>query len=152
VEAKNQSKENKYIKFATLNGDSYPYSYIEHQEIIKGGTLIFEMTNERSFWGTKDAFIPTTKIEEHVIVASPFIAKGATAFKGNTEITLGNVDKEAIIYYRLGHKGSFKEYEAPFTIDSFINLSVHAQKGEIKSKTITTYFYKIDRTINKNDL
>jgi predicted alpha-1,2-mannosidase len=147
VEAKNQSKENKYIKSATLNGDSYSYSYIRHQDIINGGSLVFEMTNERSFWGTKDAFIPTTKIEEHLIVAAPFISKGKIAFKGSTEITLGNVDKEAIIYYRLGYKGSFKKYEAPFTIDSFINLSVYAQKGEIKSKTITTDFYKIDPTI-----
>jgi predicted alpha-1,2-mannosidase len=147
VEAEHLSEENKYIKSAKLNGDIYPYSYIKHQDIINGGTLLFEMTNESSLWATKDAFIPTTKIEEHVIVASPFILKGAIAFKGSTEITLGNVDKEAIIYYRLGYEGGFKKYAAPITIDSFINLSVYAQKGGIKSKTITTDFYKIDPTI-----
>jgi predicted alpha-1,2-mannosidase len=147
VKAEHLSEENKYIKSAKLNGDIYPYSYIKHQDIIKGGTLVFEMTNESSLWGTKNVFIPTTKIEEHIIVASPFIAKGAIAFKGSTEITLKNVDKEALIYFRLGYKGGFKKYEAPFTIDSFINLSVYAQKGGIKSKTITTDFYKIDPTI-----
>jgi hypothetical protein len=105
------------------------------------------MTNKPSLWGTKDAFIPTTKIEEHIIVASPFISKGAIAFKGSTEITLGNVDKKAIIYYRLGYKGGFKKYETPFIIDTFINLSVYAQIGETKSKTITTDFYKIDPTV-----
>jgi predicted alpha-1,2-mannosidase len=147
VVAENQSKENKYIKSAKLNGERYPYSYFKHQDIIDGGILVFEMTNESSTWGAKDSFIPTTKIEEHVIVASPFISKGAIAFKGSTEITLGNVDKKAIIYYRLGYKGGFKKYETPFTIDTFINLSVYAQKGKTKSKTIRTDFYKIDPTV-----
>ncbi|WP_368086354.1 discoidin domain-containing protein [Polaribacter sp. KT25b] len=105
------------------------------------------MINVPSNWGTKDAFIPSTEIKEHVIVASPFIAKGEIAFKGSTEVTLENVDKEAIIYYRLGYKGGFKKYEKPFIIDTFINLSVYAEKNEVKSPVITTDFYKIDPNI-----
>ncbi|MCI2229672.1 GH92 family glycosyl hydrolase [Polaribacter sp. MSW13] len=147
VEAKNQSVENKYIKSVQLNGRDYEYSYINHQEIINGGSLVFEMTNQPTKWGTQDAFIPSTKIDKHVIVAAPFIAKGEIAFKGSTEITLDNVDKQAVIYYRLGYKGGFKKYEKPFTIDKFINLSVYAIKNEVKSAVITTDFYKIDPTI-----
>jgi predicted alpha-1,2-mannosidase len=144
VEAKNQSLENKYIKSVKLNGENYEYSYINHADIMNGGSFVFEMTNEPSNWGTKDEFIPSTKIDEHVIVASPFIEKGAIAFKGSTEVSLGNVDKEASVYYRLGYKGGFKKYEKPLTIDKLINLSVYAEKEGIKSATITTDFYKID--------
>tara|TARA_R110002126_G_scaffold291243_1_gene451296 strand:- start:31486 stop:34377 length:2892 start_codon:yes stop_codon:yes gene_type:complete len=144
VEAKNQSEENKYIKSVKLNGDAYSFSYINHTAIINGGNLVFEMTNEPTNWGTADEFIPSTEIKEHVIVAAPFIAKGEIAFKRSTEITLENADKEAVIFYRLGYKGGFKKYENPFVIDKFINLSVYAEKNEIKSKTITTDFYKID--------
>ncbi|UAM99027.1 GH92 family glycosyl hydrolase [Polaribacter litorisediminis] len=144
VEAKNQSEENKYIKSVKLNGENYEYSFINHSDIMNGGNLVFEMTNEPSNWGTKDKFIPSTKIDEHVIVASPFIAKGAIAFKGSTEVSLGNVDKEASVYYRLGSKGGFKKYEKPLTIAKFMNLAVYAEKAGIKSKTITTDFYKID--------
>jgi len=144
VQANNQSEENIYIQSVQLNGERYEFSYIEHQDIMKGGSLVFEMTNERSTWGTKDAFIPATKIEAHVIVAAPFISKGEIAFKGSTEVSLGNADEEAVIYYRLGYKGGFKQYVEPFVIDKFINLSVYAQKGVTKSKTITTDFYKID--------
>ena len=142
LEAKNQSEENKYIKSATLNGDSYPYSYIKHQDIINGGSLVFEMTNERSTWGTKDAFVPTTKIEEHPIVAAPFIAKGKIAFKGSTEVSLGNADEKATIYYSV--KGDFQKYEQPFTISEKVTLKVYAEKENLRSTIITTDFYKID--------
>ena len=144
VVAKNQSEENKYIKSVELNGRNYEYSYINHQDIMNGGSIVFEMTNEPSNWGTKDAFIPSTKIDEHLIVASPFIAKGDIAFKGSTEVSLENVDKEVRIFYRKGYKGSFMEYKNPFIIDKYMNLSVYAQKGETKSAIITTDFYKID--------
>jgi len=142
LESKNQSEENKYIKSATLNGVSYPYSYIKHQDIVNGGSLVFEMTNERSTWGTKDAFVPTTKIEEHLIVAAPFIAKGKIAFKGSTEVSLGTADEKATIYYSL--KGDFQKYEQPFTISEKVTLKVYATKENLRSTIITTDFYKID--------
>ena len=154
VQAINNSVENKYIKSAKLNGENHALSYINHTDIINGGSLVFEMTNKPSTWGTADKNIPKTSINEHLIVAAPFIAKGEIAFKGKTEVTLGNVDTEATIHYRLGYKGGFKKYEKPFTIDKFINLTVYAQKGETKSKTITTGFYKINPNIKidlKND-
>ncbi|MGY8909545.1 MAG: GH92 family glycosyl hydrolase, partial [Flavobacteriales bacterium] len=142
IEAKNQSAENKYIKSVKLNGDNYEYSYLNHTAIMNGGNLVFEMTNQPSTWGTKNEFIPSTKIDEHVIVASPFIAKGDIAFKGSTEVSLGNVDKEAKIYYSLGD--NFQEYKKPFTISEKETLKVYAEKENVKSKTIITDFYKID--------
>ena len=45
VEANNQSKENKYIQSVKLNDKNYEYSYINHNDIINGGNLVFEMTN-----------------------------------------------------------------------------------------------------------
>ena len=109
---------------------------------MNGGNLVFEMTNQPSTWGTKNEFIPSTKIDEHVIVASPFIGKGDIAFKGSTEVSLGNVDKEAKIYYTLGD--DFQEYKKPFTISEKETLKVYAEKENVKSKTIITDFYKID--------
>ena len=147
IEAKNNSSENKYIKSVKLNGNNYEFSYINHSDIINGGSLVFEMTNKPSTWGTKDEFIPSTTIDEHLIVAAPFIAKGEIAFKGSTEITLKNVDNEAVIYYRLGYKGVFNKYNKPFIIDKFINLSVYSEKNGIKSAVILTNFYKIDPNI-----
>ena len=147
IQAKNSSSENKYIKSVQLNGKNYEFSYINHQDIINGGNLVFEMTHQPTNWGTKDAFIPSTEIKEHQIVAAPFIEKGEIAFKGSTKVELQSVQKDVEIYYRLGFKGVFKKYQTPLTIDKHSTLSLYAQKNGIKSATITTDFYKIDPNI-----
>lgn len=41
--AKNNSDKNIYIQSAKLNGKNYPYSYIKHKDIMKGGVLEFVM-------------------------------------------------------------------------------------------------------------
>lgn len=147
IEAKNNSLKNKYIKSVQLNNKDYPYSYLEHKEIINGGTLVFEMTHQPTNWGTNDDVIPATEIKDHIIIPAPFIAKGDIAFKGSTEVELESAEKDADIFYRLGYKGGFKKYSEPFIVDKFINLSMYAQKGDQKSAIITTDFYQIDPNI-----
>jgi len=147
IQAKNSSSENKYIKSVQLNGKNYEFSYLNHRDIINGGKLVFEMTKQPTNWGTKDAFIPSTEIKEHQIVAAPFIEKGEIAFKGSTKVELQSVQKDVEIYYRLGFKGVFKKYQTPLTIDKHSTLSLYAQKNGIKSATIITDFYKIDPNI-----
>lgn len=142
VKAINQSKENKYIQSVKLNDKNYNYSYINHNDIMNGGNLVFEMTNNPSKWGTKDEFIPTTEIKEHLIVAAPFIAKGKTAFKESTSIELQSVENDVDIYFTLDT--AFQKYSKPFTISDKSTLKVYAQKGKVKSAIITTNFYKID--------
>lgn len=149
IVAKNGSKENIYIKSATLNSQDYPYSFISHEAIMNGGTLVFEMTNSPTTWGTKDAHIPVTEITEHKIVPPPFIAKGDIAFKGETEVVLQTVDKEAKVYFQLtnmwqAEKPAFNEYTKPFTISEKSVLTTYAQRGDEKSAEITTEFFKID--------
>lgn len=43
VEAENLSKENLYVKEIMLNGEPYDKDYIEHQDIVNGGHLVFIM-------------------------------------------------------------------------------------------------------------
>ena len=87
VQAKQLSEKNKYIQSVTLNGKDYLHSYIQHQAIIQGGNLVFEMTDQPSDWGSQDAFIPETKIKDHLIVPAPYIAKGKTAFQESTAVS-----------------------------------------------------------------
>lgn len=148
VEAIDNSSENKYIKSAILNGENYEFSFINHKDIINGGSLVFEMTDKQTNWGTADKNIPKTSIDEHLIVAAPFIAKGKIAFKGSTEITLGNADKEATIFYTLGDE--FQLYNEPLKISEKGILKVYAEKEGLKSKTITIDFYKINPDIKIN--
>ena len=46
IEAKGLSKENKYVKSVTLNGEAVEGLFIHHNDIMKGGTLVFTMTNQ----------------------------------------------------------------------------------------------------------
>jgi predicted alpha-1,2-mannosidase len=59
IEAKNVSATAHYIQSATLNGKSFTRTWLSHDELLKGGKLIFEMgtvPNER--WGSKAEELP----------------------------------------------------------------------------------------------
>lgn len=43
VIAENLSKENKYIESIMLNGEPYEKNYISHEDIVRGGTLVYRM-------------------------------------------------------------------------------------------------------------
>lgn len=59
ITAKKMSDKNKYIKSALLNGKPYNKAWILHEDIVKGGELIFEMGSKPSAWGT--TILPPTK-------------------------------------------------------------------------------------------
>ena len=54
IETKNLNEKNIYIQSATLNGKNYDNPWIIHQDIVKGGRLVFEMGPEPNMnWGSK---------------------------------------------------------------------------------------------------
>ncbi len=144
--AEGVSEVNKYIKSVKLNGKEHPFSYIEHDTLMHGGTLEFEMTDKPSTWGTSNEAIPVTEIKEHRIVAAPFIASGAISFKGSTEVVLGCVDEDVKIMYALN--GEFKEYKSPFQVREKSTLQIYAARGDKKSATVTTTFFEIDPNVS----
>jgi predicted alpha-1,2-mannosidase len=46
IDAANNSKENLYVSGISLNGKPWDKNYITHEELLKGGTLGFTMTNQ----------------------------------------------------------------------------------------------------------
>ena len=47
IEAKNLSRENKYVESITLNGRNVENCELSHQDILNGGNLVFNMTNKK---------------------------------------------------------------------------------------------------------
>lgn len=47
------SDQNIYIKSARLNGKVFEQAWISHEDILKGGELIYEMDSKPSAWGTR---------------------------------------------------------------------------------------------------
>src|SRR5690606_4523938 len=112
-----------------------------------GGTLEFVVTNQPTAWGTDDAHIPKTEINEHLIVPVPYIAKGDVAFKGSTEVVLENADKSATIFYAL-NDSDYQVYKQAFQISEPSTLSIYSENNGNKSGTMTTKFYKIDPNVS----
>ena len=147
IQANNLSNENKYIASAELNGKPLNHTYINHDDIINGGSLVFNMSNQPSAWGTHDNDLPKTSIDEHKIVPVPFIAKGDIAFKNSTEIILGNANKEAAIYYAL-NDSDFKLYTEPITLTEAALLKIYSERNGEKSVVMKTQFHKINPNIS----
>ncbi len=147
IEAYQLNEENIYIESAKLNDQAYPFSYLKHEDIMKGGQLTFTMTDTPSDWGTQDAHIPSTEITKHLIVPAPYIAKGDIAFKEKTTLVLENTLAEADIYYSLGD-GDFKKYDHPFSITEPVTLQTYAQLGDEKSPVISTDFHLINTNLS----
>ena len=145
--ANNLSDTNIYIERVKLNGKTLNETFLSHESIVSGGTLEFTMTNQPSSWGTKEGTEPKTEITDHIILPSPFIAKGDITFRGSTEVVLGTSEKDAKIYYSLD-EADFKLYEKPFTISEDTKMTLYSEKGDLKSPKLTTPFFKIDPNLS----
>ena len=47
IKAEGLSEDNKYVKSITLNGEPYTKNFISHADIVKGGTLVYQMTDKK---------------------------------------------------------------------------------------------------------
>lgn len=56
IKAEGLSDRNRYIQSVTLNGKNYPYSWLKHKDIAKGGTLILKMGPKPGSWGCEMAY------------------------------------------------------------------------------------------------
>ena len=59
ITVKNNSKKNKYIQRVTLNNQPYNKTYIDHADLLRGGSLEFVMgPTPNKQWGTDPAGWP----------------------------------------------------------------------------------------------
>lgn len=47
IKAEGLSEANKYVKSITLNSEPYTKNFISHADIVKGGTLVYQMTDKK---------------------------------------------------------------------------------------------------------
>ncbi len=147
IVADNLSDTNIYIENAKLNGKTLNQTYLNHKDIVSGGTLVFTMTDNPAVWGSREGSEPMTKITDHLILPSPFIAKGDITFRGSTEVVLSTSEKDAKIFYAIDD-ADFIIYEKPFTITEDAQVKLYSEKGNLESPLLTTPFYKIDPNLS----
>ncbi len=141
IEAKGLSEQNIYIQSATLNGVDYDQSYLFHEDIMKGGKLVFVMGDQpNKSWAANNA--PSAKIEEEdQIVAVPYFNTSSQTFTDSLSIEIKSVNSNATIFYQL-NEGEFQEYQGSFVIKENAKINAYAMVGERKSLEVKEVNYK----------
>jgi predicted alpha-1,2-mannosidase len=128
VRAANVSNKNIYLRARRLNGKDWPIAYLPHEEIMRGGTLDFEMTDKpvpmSNLW---------TNMQMPSVPAVPVITAERT-FSERTTVTLSTLTPGAKIYYTVDGRiptAASTEYSGPFTIDR--SMTVKAVAIDLKA-------------------
>ncbi|MCD4774310.1 MAG: GH92 family glycosyl hydrolase, partial [Bacteroidales bacterium] len=160
IEAKNVSNENIYIQSAVLNNQEYSKSFILHDDIINGGSLVFEMGPEpNKNWGSAENDIPVSAINDELITVVPYFVSSANVFTGSTEVKIKHIDDNVEIYFTTNgdvpDKNS-KRYSDLIKIRKSTSFKAIAYLNGKTSKIVSSEFIKIPqgrviKIINKYD-
>jgi len=150
IKANKVTDENFYIQSASLNGKTYSKSFLKHSDIMNGGELDFEMGSKPSYeWGTGIENEPQTAITDNLILADPYLSKGARTFTVNTTVELSASPGTVINYIinKAGKEATPAVYSAPIIISENCKIKYAASsRGFPDTPWITSEFIKI-----KND-
>jgi len=147
VVADDISEVNKYVEYVFLNNTKLERTYLIHDEVMAGGTLVFQMTDNPAKWGSQDGYEPKTEIQDNNILLTPFLAEGNVAFKNETTIVLDVASDDANIFYSLNDT-KYEPYTQPITISEASKLRTYSERNGEKSVALETQFYKIDPNLS----
>jgi predicted alpha-1,2-mannosidase len=149
IEAQNLSDKNIYIQKAYLNGKLYPYSYIKHATIEKGGVLKFVMgAQPNKDWSSKIKYRPHSKIESDGNVSLPYFEAQSYTFLDSLQVSLNKVESKGQLYYRFKDtkSKSWQLYTKPLQVTKTARIEAKTVlKNSIESKIISATFNKIKK-------
>ncbi len=119
VKAPNVSTTNFYIGSARINGRQLDAPILTHDELMKGGSLEFVMTDQPQFTAFPSLSGPISTLAGNV-VAVPLIS-GQRTFAGSTTVTLSTTKADSKIRYTTdGSVPSLKSsiYAGPITLNT----------------------------------
>ena len=148
VEARNVSDKNMYIQSATLNGEPYAKSYLNHSDIVRGGEIIFTMGAEQNtMWGNDQDDVPHSSISDHLILAVPYMISDSRTFTDAIEIGLGSITEGTTIFYTTdGTEPTVQShlYTEPMRLQKTTTVKAVSMKdGMPPSSVVTAEFTKI---------
>ncbi len=140
VKTENGGEGNSFIQSAQLNGEEFNRTYITHEEITRGGELVFQMGKEANEdWGREDLPISAIANEDRTL-AVPFLKSAKQTFSDSLQIELESLDDANIIYRLNG--GEELTYEGPFWIKEDTQLEAIARIGAKESLPIKGISFK----------
>lgn len=140
----NLSAQNIYVQSIKLNGQIHEKLFIEHQDIINGGCLEFDMGSKPSDFGSKNP--PKSKIENAPFSIVPHFDSQKRTFTDSLCISIGKVDAQQLIYYTLDDSEPTNKtvlYTAPICLKSNTKIRAIAYYNGVPSKIVETEYIKI---------
>ncbi|MAR65748.1 MAG: glycosyl hydrolase family 92 [Crocinitomicaceae bacterium] len=147
IETKRNNESSYGVKSCQLNGHKYNKSFINHFDIMNGGELQFELTDQKNQpFGSKNGDFPVSSIDRNDALVSPYIVADNYSFEDSLLIEIKSVNKE--VKHIADVNGDIFTYSEPFWIKTTSSIQVHSinTKGE-SSKPIKGSFRKRDKNM-----
>jgi predicted alpha-1,2-mannosidase len=141
IVAQPQSPEHIYIKSITLNGKIINKNYITHQDIIKGGTLTFELSDSPQKKAVRCA-------SQHInlpFLAVPYFKNASPTFSKKLNVSIHNPNKSGQIKYQLSSAPKkVKTYKKPIKFKKTDSLTAWVEKDTLRSYKVTSSHIKVN--------
>ena len=149
VTAHGNAEDRIYIDSARLNKVVHDRSFLVHSEITSGGELELSMlARPGDRWGKGEGNFPSSRIDEHLITAVPFVRAPSSVFSKEISVRAGHLQDDVVIRYSMG-KGNRVSALSPQFPDSLVlarsavvNLRAYPEGG-IPGKEVTSEFFRI---------
>ncbi len=145
IKANNISKGNFYIQSATLNRKPWTKSYLRHEDLMRGGELVYEMgSNPNKSWGTAQADRPFSENGDPVVQV-PYLKTGDLLFDNSTSVSLACDSKNSTIRFTIdGSEPNEKSpvFSQPFEIIQSKILKIRAFDKDQKPGNVYTYNFE----------
>ncbi|MGI6320154.1 MAG: GH92 family glycosyl hydrolase [Bacteroidales bacterium] len=147
IEGKDNSKENVYFTGIKLNGREHTKSYITFEELIKGGNMVYNMTNKpNKKWASKRENRPVTEIIDEDYTLSPIISAKSHTFKGSQLVKINSPQKKKVnTYYTTDGSepnAQSAKYKKPISIDKTTTIKAMCIDANSNESVVSeaTYF------------
>jgi predicted alpha-1,2-mannosidase len=145
----NASAQDLYVQRVRLNGEVWPNSWIEHEDVVSGGELVVEVGPEPSRWATAPEHRNTTRVEERVLAVPVVGGAEQRSFRESIELTLFSPDgDDTAIHYTLDGSrptATSKQYDGtPIVLDESTTVrAVACREGFADSKIVRAEFHRV---------
>ena len=129
IQAPNNSVSAKYVKEVSFNTTKVNDTEIDHNQIKKGGTLLFEMSDKPVSRFNNDIYKEDSLLKTD-FVPTPFIATEQRIFEDSIVIKIGSSKINNLkqrLYFSINN-GLWQDYIHPFTIHETSTVSVKASR------------------------
>lgn len=131
IEAINNSTENIYIQSVEFNGEKYDFSFISHEDIMRGGILKIRMGNQPNYdFGTYPTTRPQTN-PKSIYLSKPFSHPGMAQSKEDLEYM-----KQQILAGQQPWKTAFENLKAETSLDFKSKPVTHISVGPYGTNSI----------------